>query len=91
MCNGVLLTYPFLSRVPLIGSTEVTDFTGSEGQCEALYCILSKENPTLFDHAKIIEAALYSDGSKSGFKPLILLPGKTLCCSRKVVIRFVCS
>ena len=71
---------------PLI---EVTRFTGTEGQCEALCSVLRKENPKLFDQANIMEAALFSNGSKSGFKPLILLPGRTLCCGRKVVIRLV--
>ena len=68
---------------------DVYTFSGSESQCEVLYTILSKENPKLFDHSKTLETALYSDGTKSGFKPLVLLPGSTTCCGRKVIIRFV--
>ena len=33
--------------------------------------------------------ALLCDGSKSGFKPLVLLPGRMECCGKKVVVRYV--
>ena len=64
-------------------------FTGSEHDCEILFNVLSDTNLKLFDHANIIEAALYSDGTKTGFKPLVLLPGRIMCCDKKVIIRLV--
>lgn len=67
----------------------VYTFTGSESECEIVYNILSVNNPTLIDHATIIEDALFLDGNKSGFKPLILLPQRLTCCGRKAMIRLV--
>ena len=66
---------------------DVQHFNGCESQCEALYTVLIRENPKLFQYPKLLNDALYSDGTKSGFKPLVLLPGKTMCCERKVLIR----
>ena len=64
-------------------------FNGSEHDCEVLFTLLSDANPKLFDHANIIESALYSDGTKTGFNPLVLLPGRMMCYGKKVIIRLV--
>ena len=75
------------AHLHVTGSPELDcTFTGSELDCELLFNVLSDMNPKLFDHANIIEAALYSDGTKTGFKCLVLLPGRIMCCGRKVTV-----
>lgn len=62
-------------------------FDGSEIHCKELYSVLQQSNPGIFDQTKRLDTALLSDGTKSGFKPLVLLPGRMECCGKKVVIR----
>lgn len=38
-----------------------------------------------------MEEALFSDGTKTSFKPLILLPGRMKCCGKKVSISGTCT
>ena len=45
--------------------------------------------PEIFDQRRKLDDVLFSDGSKSGFKPLVLLPGRMECCGKKVVVRYV--
>ena len=66
-------------------------FDGSERHCKELYIVLQQVDPKIFDQSKQIEDILLSDGTKSGFKPLVLLPGRTMCCGKKVVIRYASS
>ena len=65
------------------------EFDGSEGHCKELYSVIEQGNPEIFDQRRKLDDALLSDGSKSGFKPIVLLPGRMECCSKKVVVRYV--
>jgi hypothetical protein len=65
----------------------VVTFDGSEGHCKELCTLLQLQTPGIFQQNKRLKEVLYSDGTKSGFKPLVLLPGKRECCGKKVVIR----
>ena len=65
------------------------EFDGSEGHCKELYGVIEQGNPEIFDQRRKLDDVLFSDGSKSGFKPLVLLPGRMECCGKKVVVRYV--
>ena len=65
----------------------VVTFDGSEGHCKDLYTLLQSQIPDVFQQNKRLKDVLYTDGTKSGFKPLVLLPGRMVCCGKKVVIR----
>ena len=65
------------------------EFDGSEGHCKELYSVIEQGNPEIFEKKRKRDDALLSDGSKSGFKPLVLLPGQMECCGKKVVVRYV--
>ena len=67
----------------------VSLFDGSEGHCKEMYVFLQRQCPGLFEQQSKLDDALYSDGTKSGFKPLILLPGQSECCGKKIQIRYV--
>ena len=62
------------------------EFDGSERHYKELYSIIEQGNP---EQRRKLDALL-SDGSKSGFKPLVLLPGLMESCG-KVVVRCVCE
>ena len=66
-----------------IDKESVSTFDGSEGHCKELYSYLHQQNPSLFQQQMKLQDALFSDGTKSGFKPLILLPGQLECCGEK--------
>ena len=59
------------------------------GHCKELYSVIEQENAEIFEQRRILDNALLSDGSKSGFKPLVLLPDRMECCGKKVVVRYV--
>ena len=65
----------------------IVSFDGSEGHCKELYTSLQLQSPGVFQQNEKLQNALFTDGSRSGFKPLVLLPGKSECCGRKVIIR----
>ena len=65
------------------------EFDGSAGHCKELYSVIEQGNPEIFDQRRKLDDVLFSDGSKSGFKPLVLLPGRMEYCSKKVVVRYV--
>ena len=65
------------------------EFDGSEGHCKELYSVIEQGNPEIFEQRRKLDDALLSDGTKSGFKPLVLLPGRMECCGKKVVVRYV--
>ena len=49
--------------------------------------MLQLSDHQLFTQTKALDDKLFSDGTKSGFKPLVLLPGRLECCGKRVVIR----
>ena len=67
----------------------IVTFDGSERHCKELYASLLIQSPGIFQQNEKLDNALYTDGSRSGFKPLILLLGKSECCGRNVNIRYV--
>lgn len=58
----------------------VSLFDGSEGHCKEMYAFLQQQCPGLFEQQSKLDDALYSDGTK----PLILLPGQSECCGKKI-------
>ena len=69
---------------------EITEFQGSEEQCKAVDDILVKSDcDDVFDYASAHARLLFEDSCRTGFKPVILLPGKTNCCAKKICIRYV--
>lgn len=84
-----MFKYYMCIPIPMAGLDKEKAFTfdGSEGHCKELYSILQLQSPALFQQHVRLEDALFSDGTKSGFKPLILLPGQMECCGKKVLIR----
>lgn len=63
------------------------NFDGSERHCKELGTLLQLQTPGIFQQNIKLSDALYTDGTMSGFTPLILLPGVKECCGKKVVIR----
>ena len=68
---------------------EITEFQGSEDHCKAVHDILVKNDCNVFDYASAHAELLFEDNCRTGFKPVILLPGKTNCCAKKICIRYV--
>lgn len=62
-------------------------FDCSEAHCKQLYTMLMDTSPTIFEQCETLSKALFKDCTPSGFKPLVLLPGKVECCGKKVWIR----
>ena len=54
------------------------------------YLTLQKNSPDIFKRHQQLTEQLFQDGTKSAFKPLVLLPGQMECCGRKVHLRYVC-
>ena len=71
----------------LVKKVTTCAFDGSESHCKELYSVLQQSDPQLFNQTEALDNALLSDGTKSGFKILVLLPGRMECCGKKVVIR----
>ena len=63
------------------------EFDGGEIHCKELCGVLEIAEPGLFHQQQKVEEALFSDGTKTSFKPLILLRGRMKCCGKKVSIR----
>ena len=63
----------------------VVTFDGSEGHCKDLYTLLQSQIPDVFQQTKRPKDVLYTDGTKSDFKPLVLLPGRIVCCGIKLL------
>ena len=68
---------------------EITEFQGSEEHCKAVHNILVKNDCDVFDYASAHAELLFEDNCRTGFKPVILLPGKTNCCAKRICIRYV--
>ena len=86
LCQEVTIQHNFASFF-LVKKVTICAFDGSESHCKELYSMLQQSDPQLFNQTEALDDALLSDGTKSGFKPLVLLPGRMECCGKKVVIR----
>lgn len=66
---------------------ETAEFQGSEEHCKAVHDILVKNACDIFEYASAHARLLFEDSCRTGFKPVLLLPGKTNCCAKKICIR----
>ena len=68
---------------------ETAEFQGSEEHCKAVHDILVKNACDIFEYASAHGRLLFEDSCRTGFKPVLLLPGKTNCCAKKICIQYV--
>jgi len=71
------------------GGSSCTIFDRSEDHCKGLYLTLQQNSPDIFQHCQQLTEQLFQDGTKSAFKPLVLLPGQMECCG-EVHLWYVC-
>jgi len=90
VCLGTNVTSSLTVEVGAGGGSSCTIFDGSEDHCKGLYLTLLQNSPDIFQHRQQLTEQLFQDGTKSAFKPLVLLPGQMECCGRKVHLRYVC-
>lgn len=85
--NNISRTYDANSAKFLAKKVTICTFDGSESHCKKIHSVLQLCDPQLFTQTKALDNKLFSDDTKSGFKPLVLLPGRLECCGKRVVIR----
>ena len=70
-----------------VGNTPAIEFEGTEEHCKEACKSIQTLSPEIFEYATIQAETLFEDGSHGAFKPIVLLPGRSECCGRKVYIR----
>ncbi len=66
----------------------MTTFEATAHCCRLACRILVEKHPHLLSYAQEQASILFADKDRTPFKPIVLLPGRTQCCGRKIIIRY---